>query len=67
MVVASTNQLFATFGEDCEGQLAHPKEMVLAFCASRQDQALLKSYPLHPHIWILIVRKSSQSKTNVKG
>ncbi len=55
------------FGEDCEGQSAHPKEMVLALCASGQDQALLKSYPLHSHIWILIVRKSSRSKTNVKG
>jgi hypothetical protein len=68
MVIGLTNQLLATFGEDYQGQLAHPKEMVLALCTSRQDQALLKSYPpFHLHLWISIARKSSRSKTNVKG
>jgi hypothetical protein len=51
MVIGLINQLLAMFGEDYQGQSTHLKEMVSALCASRYDQALLKSYlPFHFHL-----------------
>lgn len=61
MVVGFTNQLPATFREGCQGQATHPKETVLALCASCENRTLLKNYfPIYLYLWIPIVGKLGQ-------
>ncbi len=68
MVVGFTNQHLVAFREGCQGQAAHPEEMVLALCASSEDLTLLKNYfPIYPYLRILVVGKLGRPETNVEG